>query len=144
MHALGSTHLALCTWLYALGSMHGSIWLHASWLYVFDSAQVTLCKLVRELRAEEPFAMLSGKTHPNLARWLFCSSQQATARCNASFAQHMHGRSFHVWLPHKFPIFRHTHGLEHSLLSGLIARLVRQFLSGMSSLRLRSLLGCLV
>ena len=33
-----------------------------TWLYVFDSAQVTLCKLVRELRAEEPFAMLSGKT----------------------------------------------------------------------------------
>ena len=29
-------------------------------LYVFDSAPVTLCKLVRELRAEEPFAMLSG------------------------------------------------------------------------------------
>ena len=58
LYALGSMHLALCTWLYALGSMHLA---PCTWLYVFDSVQVTLCKLVRELRAEEPFAMLSGK-----------------------------------------------------------------------------------
>ena len=62
---------ALCTWLYlhlalfALGSMHLALctalctWLQCTWLYVFDSAQVTPCKLVRELHAEEPFAMLS-------------------------------------------------------------------------------------
>ena len=55
-------HLALCTWLYALGSMHGSMHLApCTWLFVFDFAQVTPCKLVRELRAEELFAMLSGK-----------------------------------------------------------------------------------
>ena len=52
LFALGSMHLALCTWLYALGSMHLA---QCTWLYVLDSAQVTLRKLVRELRAEEPF-----------------------------------------------------------------------------------------
>ena len=62
LYALGSMHSALCTRLYALGCMHGSMHLApCTWLYVFDSAQVTLCKLVRELRAEEPFAMLSGR-----------------------------------------------------------------------------------
>ena len=78
----GSMHLAPLTWLYALGSMHSALctrlfslisictWLYAlgsmrlapcTWRYVLDSAQVTLCKLVREPRAEEPFATLSAK-----------------------------------------------------------------------------------
>ena len=75
LFALGSLHLALCTWLYALDLALCTAlctWLHALGSMYFDSAQLTLCKLVRELPAEEPFATLSGKTFffPSFASFL--------------------------------------------------------------------------
>ena len=85
LYALGSMHLALCTWLYALGSMRSAL---CTWLFALGSMHLAPCTWLYAL----------GSLHLALCAWLSALGSMHLAPCTWLYALGSMHSALRTWL----------------------------------------------